>query len=63
MSDVFADHDMRDQVYLALGLDYSVYDLQGIVDELQDRHGTVDIDTINATEFWMIVSRHVRSDG
>lgn len=34
------------------------YNIDAIVDEIEKRHGLVDIDSIDSTEYWEIVERH-----
>lgn len=52
------DRDMLAGVVNALGDDVVEFDTKAIVDDLQKRYGTVDIDTIDPAAFWDIVSRH-----
>lgn len=52
------DRDMRNQIHEALGDEDACFDITAIVDEIQRTHGTVDIDTVPAAEFWAIVNRH-----
>lgn len=56
----FTDRDMRDQVAIALGGYTAEYDMEAIVDDVQARYGTVDIDSVPDDEFWAIVERHDR---
>lgn len=58
MPETFTDHDMRDQVTRTLGDEAGDYDVPAIVDELQAQHGTVDIETIAAPDYWTVVLRH-----
>lgn len=55
---MFTDHDMRDQIHEALGEEDANFNITAIVDEIQRTYGTVDIDTIPASEFWPLVDRH-----
>lgn len=50
------DKDMREQVIQALGDDAGNYQIDWIVEEIQQRYGTVDIDHVGPDEFWAIVS-------
>ena len=52
------DADMRAQVTEALGADVVDFDVPWIVECLQRRFGTVDIDTINTEEFWHTLRVH-----
>ena len=52
------DMDMREQVIQALDAQGDEYDVQAIVDEIQRRYGTVDIDHVGPDEFWEIVSEN-----
>lgn len=56
----FTDRDMREQVIRALGIDAVNFHIEGIVDELQRKFGTVEIDHIDSGLFWEIVQKHVR---
>lgn len=58
MPKLITDHTMREQVYEALGNEAVNFDVTAIVDEIQRTYGTVDIDTIDAAEFWPLVDRH-----
>jgi hypothetical protein len=57
---MMTDREMRDQVRTALGIESDEFDVPKIVDALQARYGTVDIDDIPSDQFWEIVSEHRR---
>ena len=50
--------DMRDQVQTATDASEGDCDVDAIVETLQSIYGTVDIDTIDAEEFWIVVMNH-----
>lgn len=52
------DQDMRTQVAEALGPDVESFNVSGIVDTIQARYGTVDINTVPDIKFWDIVAAH-----
>lgn len=53
----FTSADLRDQVVSYLGNTADDYDVSGIVNEIQAKYGTVDIDTIDGSDFMTLVSR------
>jgi hypothetical protein len=55
---MMTDKDMREQVIQALGDDAGNYQIDWIVEEIQRRYGTVDIDHVGPAEFWEIVSEN-----
>ncbi len=57
MTKTFTDQDMRDQVAEMVGGDVDDFDVIAIMERLQDRYGTVDIDTIESAAFWAVVER------
>jgi hypothetical protein len=56
------DNDVRRQVEAALGPEGTPeregINVDGVVREIVDRFGLVDIDSIDADEFWGIVAAH-----
>ena len=52
---------MRDQVQTATDASDGTYDVDAIVEALQDTYGTVDIDTIDAEDFWTVVAAHAEA--
>ncbi len=50
--------DMRNQIQTATDASEGAYDVDAILADLQDAYGTVDIDTIDAEDFWAIVGAH-----
>lgn len=49
---MITDRDMRDQVLATLPDAEDDYDVAGIVEEIQRRYGTVDIDIVPDSEYW-----------
>lgn len=54
----FTSSDLHDQVTTATNASDGDYDIDAIVEDIQTKYGTVDIDTIPADEFWTIVGDH-----
>jgi len=50
--------DMRHQVVITLDGREDEYDVPGIVEDIQQEHGTVHIDDVPAARYWEIVERH-----
>lgn len=57
--------DMRDFVIRSLDGREDEYDVDAIVDDLQAKYGTVDLDgdAVDHDTYWQIVARHDRSAG
>ncbi|MEU8136088.1 hypothetical protein [Streptodolium elevatio] len=56
---MFTQTDLRNQVITATDASEGTYDVDAIVEEIQDTYGTVDVDTLDHHEFWDIVFKHV----
>lgn len=54
----FTSRDLRDQVTTATEASDGTYDVDAIVEEIVERHGAVDVDTLEHDEFWAIVAKH-----
>lgn len=54
----FTSRDLRDQVTIATQASDGDYDVDAIVEAIIERHGAVDIDTLDSDEFWGIVMDH-----
>lgn len=54
-------NNMRDQIRTAVNASDGDYDLDAILADLQDAHGTVNIDSIDAAAFWTVVLAHVEA--
>lgn len=54
----FTSSDLRDQVVTATDASDGEYDVNAIVAEIVEKHGAVDIDTLDTDEFWAIVGKH-----
>jgi hypothetical protein len=52
------DQDMRDQVTRSIETEENLFNVPAIVDELQERYGTVHIDEIPSDAYWAIVEKH-----
>lgn len=52
------DADMRAQVTEALGGDSPDFDVPLIVEDIQQEHGTVNINDVPELRFWQIVEKH-----
>jgi hypothetical protein len=52
---MITDRDMRDQVLATLDGVAHEYDVAAIVEEIQHRYGTVDVDAVPDAEYWEIV--------
>lgn len=57
--------DMRDFVIRTLDGREDEFDVDAIVDDLQAKYGTVDLDgdAVDSDTYWQIVARHDRSAG
>lgn len=55
---VVTDSDMEFQVQQVVDACWGTYDVKGIVSDLIERHGQVNIDTIADVEFWEVVQAH-----
>lgn len=54
----FTSNDLRDQVRTATNSSDGQYDVDAIVADIIERHGAVDVDTLDSDEFWAIVGNH-----
>ena len=54
---MLTDHDMRYEVTEALGT-ADGYDIIGIVEDIQQEHGTVHVDDVPHDRFWQIVEKN-----
>jgi hypothetical protein len=54
----FTARDLRDQIVTATDASDGDYDVDAIVEEIVEKHGAVDIDTLDTDEFWAIVGKH-----
>ncbi|MCX4911918.1 hypothetical protein [Streptomyces sp. NBC_00878] len=54
----FTSGNLRDQIVTATGASDGEYDVDGIVEEIVEKHGAVDIETLDTDEFWAIVGKH-----
>lgn len=54
----FTSRDLTDQVTRATAASDGTYDVPAIVEDIIERHGAVDIDTLDSDEFWTIVGNH-----
>lgn len=61
MGDTFTDRDLREQVTASLGSDAAGFDVQGIVEEIQNAYDTVPIEEVPHAMYWGIVERHAKS--
>ncbi len=57
---MITDRDVKNAVVATLGDDADQHDVSAITDEIIDKHGLVDIETIDDEEYWRIVKRHAR---
>ena len=54
----FTSRDLRDQIVTATDASDGEYDVDAIVEEIVEKHGAVDIETLDSDEFWAIVGKH-----
>lgn len=54
----FTSRDLRDQIVTATDASDGEYDVDAIVEDIVEKYGAVDIDTIDTDEFWQIVGKH-----
>jgi hypothetical protein len=54
----FTDRDLRNQINTATNASDGTYDVDAILADIIERHGVVDIDTLDSDEFWSIVGAH-----
>lgn len=54
----FTSRDLHDQIVTATDASDGKYDVDAIVEEIVEKHGAVDIDTLDTNEFWAIVGKH-----
>jgi hypothetical protein len=52
--------DVTDQVTIATDASDGEYDVSAIVAEIIEKHGAVDIETLDGDEFWAIVGKHCK---
>lgn len=55
---MFTSRDLRDQIVTATDASDGTYDVDAITEEIIEKHGAVDVDTIDTAEFWDIVGKH-----
>lgn len=53
--------EMRDQIRTATDASDGTYDIDAILADLQNAHGTVDIDAIAPEDFWTVVLAHAEA--
>lgn len=56
----FTSNDLRDQVRTATDASDGEYDVNAIVNTIIERHGAVDVDTLDTDEFWAIVGENAK---
>jgi hypothetical protein len=56
----FTASDLRRQVETATDASDGEYDVDAIIEAITERHGAVDIDTLDADEFWAVVGQHAK---
>jgi hypothetical protein len=54
----FTSTDLTAQVRTATDASEGAYDVDAITAEIIERHGAVDVDTLDTDEFWTIVMNH-----
>ncbi len=54
----FTSRDLRDQIITATDASDGQYNVDAITEEILEKHGAVDIDTLDTDEFWAIVGKH-----
>ncbi|MYR45058.1 hypothetical protein [Streptomyces sp. SID5910] len=54
----FTSRDLRDQIVTATDASDGEYDVDAITEEILEKHGAVDVDTLDTDEFWAIVGKH-----
>jgi hypothetical protein len=54
----FTSRDLHDQITTATDASDGDYAIDAIVNEIVEKHGAVDIDTLDTDEFWLIVADH-----
>jgi hypothetical protein len=59
---MITDRDIAVAVTAALGEHAADHDIDGIVRDIIDRYGRVDVETIDHDEFWSLVEKHARED-
>lgn len=57
----FTSRDLRDQIVIATDASDGQYDVDAITEEILEEHGAVDIETLDADEFWSVVGKHATS--
>lgn len=55
----FTARDMRDQIIRSIEPEQGDFDVDGILDALQARYGTCNIDDIPSDDYWATVQAHV----
>jgi len=50
--------DVRAQVVIATDASDGEYDVDAITAEIIERHGPVDVDSLDTEEFWQILGKH-----
>lgn len=56
----FTSSNLRDQIVTATDASDGEYDIDAITAAIIEKHGAVDIDTIDTDEFWAIVGQHAK---
>lgn len=54
----FTSNDLRTQIVHATNASDGTYNVDAILEEILDKHGAVDIETLDTDEFWTIVGKH-----
>jgi hypothetical protein len=54
----FTSRNLRDQIITATNASEGDYDVDAITEAIIDKHGAIDIDTLDPDEFWTTVSDH-----
>jgi len=55
---MITDRDMRTQVIAALDGRDAEFDVYAIVEDIHERYGLIDVETVDHDVFWLIVGRH-----
>lgn len=54
----FTSRDLRDQIVTATDASDGEYDVDAIVEDIIEKHGAVNIDSLDTDDFWAIVGKH-----
>lgn len=61
MSNTVTDRDMRDHVTYSLGPDAGDFDIDAIVRDFIQAHGTVNLNEVPSADYWGTIRKHAKN--